>query len=202
MTDSLIVCLQRRAADPRTRTDLAKDARRLSFPPVSTTEIEQCERRLGFRIPPTLAEVYRRVGNGGFGPGTGVIGLPGGFTDVDGNSIVERYEIRRLPRSHDSTWAWPDGLVPICDWGCAVSSCIDCHAGSIITFDPNEREVGTPMATAFALSHTTVAAWFEDWVNGVRLWERMYEIDPAGDRMAINPFTRQPIVVHKKRLRR
>jgi len=39
------------------------------------------ESRLGFGLPPLLRELYTQVGNGGFGPGYGILGLEGGFAD-------------------------------------------------------------------------------------------------------------------------
>ncbi len=202
MAEDLIARIQDRAADPRTRTDQADIALPPRFPPASGAELARSERRLGFRLPPFLGEVYQQVGNGGFGPGYGLIGLPGGFAHDEGKSIVELYHEYHVDSPDDPSWQWPDGLVPVCDWGCAIFSCVDCHAGSVVTFDPGERPEGAPLKSAFAESHAKVAAWFEDWVNGVSLWDLMYERDPAGDKVITNPFTRKPLVIHKRRLRR
>jgi hypothetical protein len=202
MAEELIARIQHRADDPRTRTDTAHISVPPRFSPATASALAQSERRLGFSLPPFLGEVYQRVGNGGFGPGYGLIGLPGGFAHDEEKSIVELYQSYHVTSEDDPTWQWPDGLVPICDWGCAIFSCVDCNKGSIITFDPAEQPEGAPMALAFAQSHPTVAAWFEDWVNGVKLWDKMFERDPAGDFMGTNPFTRKPIVIQKRRLRR
>ncbi len=202
MAEDLISRIRARADDPRTRTDNVDIALTLRFPAVSAIDLALSERRLGFRLPSFLAEVYQQVGNGGFGPGYGLIGLPGGFAHDEAKSIVELYESYNVTRTEDPSWQWPDSLVPICDWGCAIFSCVDCHSSSIITFDPGEQPEGAPITLAFAQSHPNVAAWFEDWVNGVKLWDKMFERDPAGDMVITNPFTRKPVVVHKKRLRR
>jgi hypothetical protein len=202
MPEDLIARIRARADDPRTRTDNADIAPRPWFPAVSASELAGCERRLGFRLPAFLADVYQQVGNGGFGPGYGLIGLPGGFAHDEGKSIVEMYESYFIASAEDPSWQWPNALVPICDWGCAIFSCVDCDVGAIITFDPGEQPEGAPITLAFAQSHSSVAAWFEDWVNGIKLWDKMFERDPAGDRVITNPFTRKPVVVHKRRLRR
>jgi hypothetical protein len=202
MTEDLIARIQHRADDPLTRTDNAGIALPPRFPPVSGTELARSERRLGFRLPSFLAAVYQQVGNGGFGPGYGLIGLPSGFAHDDGKSIVELYESYHITSPEDPTWQWPDGLVPLCDWGCAIFSCVNCQAGSVITFDPGEQPEGAPMTLAFAQSHATIADWFEDWVNGIKLWDKMFERDLAGGQVLTNPFTREPMVVHKRRLRR
>ena len=202
MSDELIARIQRRADEPTTRTDNSDIALPPRFPPVMSAELSLAERRLGFGLPAFLAEVYQAVGNGGFGPGYGVIGLPGGFKHDEGRSIVEMYQSYHVTSADDPTWHWPDGLVPLCDWGCAIFSCVDCSTGAIITFDPGEQPEGELMTLAFAQSHFSVAAWFEDWVSGIRLWDKMYERDPAADRVITNPFTQKPVVVHKRRLRR
>ncbi len=172
MPEDLITRIHRRAGDPRTRIGSADNALTPRFPPASARQLDDFEQRFGFRLPWFLAHVYQRVGNGGFGPGYGLIGLPGGFSHDEGKSIVELYEsYQEYPR-----WQWPDGLVPICDWGCAIFSCVDCQSGSIVTFDPNQLHEGAPMTLAFAVSHASVAAWFEDWVNGVKLWTRCLSV--------------------------
>jgi hypothetical protein len=201
MADDLIARIRRRADDPRIRTDSADISLTPRFQPVTASVLSQAERRLGFRLPPFLSEVYRKVGNGGFGPGYGLIGLPGGYAD-EGRSIVELYQSYRAPAPNDPDWQWPEWLVPVCNWGCAIFSCVDSRSGAVHTFDPNSLEPGVPMALAFAESHASVAAWLDDWANGVQLWDKMFEHDPEGDKPGINPFTSEPIVFRKMRLRR
>lgn len=46
--------------------------------PVSAAELAKAERKLGFRLHPLLATLYRKVGNGGFGPADSVLPLSGG----------------------------------------------------------------------------------------------------------------------------
>src|SRR5437763_11278632 len=91
MIEQLIVRIQRRADDPRTRTDNADVVLPPRIPPVSDPALARSEQRLGLRLPSFLGEVFRQVGNGGFGPGYGLIGLPGGFAGDVGKSIVELY---------------------------------------------------------------------------------------------------------------
>ena len=56
--------------------------------PVSAADIDAVEKALGQRLPPLLTEIYRFVGNGGFGPGYGLTGLSGGATDDLGNDVL------------------------------------------------------------------------------------------------------------------
>src|SRR4051794_36254641 len=54
-------------------------------PPASEAAVRATERRLGFSLPETLRQIYLTVANGGFGPGYGVMGPEGGFTDDMGH---------------------------------------------------------------------------------------------------------------------
>jgi hypothetical protein len=201
MTEELIARIQHRADQPSTRTDHAEISVPPRFAPVTAVELARAEQELGFGLPPFLAQVYRRVGNGGFGPAYGLIGLPGGFAHDEGSSIVELYDSYHSHYPNTPDWQWPERLVPICNWGSAIFSCVDCHTGSIITFDPGQQPEGEPMTLAFAKSHSDVAAWFDDWVNGIGIWDKMYEHDPAHDKEIIDPFTRKRMVVRGKRFR-
>ncbi|MGW4564825.1 hypothetical protein ACWEN3_21225 [Streptomyces sp. NPDC004561] len=48
------------------------------FPPVTLTELERAERRIGRRLPELLRRVYTEVANGGFGAGGGLASLTEG----------------------------------------------------------------------------------------------------------------------------
>lgn len=42
-------------------------------------QIQETEQQLGFPLPPLLRLLYTEIANGGFGPGLGIVGTPGGF---------------------------------------------------------------------------------------------------------------------------
>src|SRR5690242_515603 len=46
-----------------------------ALPLATAHDIEQAEAKLGFAIDPLMRRLYTEVGNGGFGPGYGVLGL-------------------------------------------------------------------------------------------------------------------------------
>src|SRR3974390_643146 len=48
------------------------------YPCVSSKLVAAAEVQLGFPLPALLREIYLKVGNGGFGPGCGLVGLEGG----------------------------------------------------------------------------------------------------------------------------
>src|SRR6266404_724628 len=54
---------------------------------------------------------------------------------------------------------WPERLVPICNWGCAVYSCVDCSTSEYLmtVFDPNpHRDVCVDWTDAFVFRRLRV----------------------------------------------
>jgi len=47
----------------------------LAFPTATEQPIRETEQQLGFPLPPLLRLLYTQIANGGFGPGTGLLGL-------------------------------------------------------------------------------------------------------------------------------
>lgn len=144
--------------------------------PVATgVGIAADEARLGFVLPPLLKRLYAQVGNGGWGPGYGLIGLSGGMPDDTGRTAVEDYLLRTSgPNPDEPDWRWTEGLVPICHWGCAIYSCVDClqQRSPMILFDPN---VDAPsLADAFFPEQVNFDEWIGLWADGIDLWDRMY----------------------------
>jgi hypothetical protein len=205
MTDSMIERLRQRAVDASLATDQAETFPRIANAPLDDQLICRAETLLGRALPPFLRDAYRFVGNGGFGPGYGLLPLllenPGSSDD---DSVVNLYTAFCSSDPEDSPWAWPPHLLPFCDWGCAIRSCIDCstQSGPIVTFDPNVYDIGEPLSNAFARTHTSLEAWFSDWLAGVRLWDIMFEPDASRATSGINPFTKKPFVFVPTKLRR
>ena len=66
----------------------------MGYPPATEEQLYATEEALGFTLPPLLRACYLQVGNGGFGPGQGVIGVLGGLEDNTGN-IVDAFLLRK-----------------------------------------------------------------------------------------------------------
>jgi hypothetical protein len=204
MTDQIIERLRRRAADPRLATDEAADAASDATAPLDDGSILRAEGIIGHRLPGLLRDAYRLVGDGGFGPGYGLLRLLPDPDSSDVESVIGLYEGLCSSDPEDPAWSWPAQLVPFCDWGCAIRSCVDCStpAGMVVTFDPNVRDLGAPMSDALAASHPSVESWFADWLDGVKLWDRMFDNDASRAAAGINPFTGEPMTFGSTKLRR
>jgi hypothetical protein len=137
-------------------------------------EIANDERRLGFAFPPLLKRIYVEIGNGGFGPGYGLIGLTNGTPDDTGKTAPEIYRELRSADRHEPNLKWPQGLLPICHWGCAILSCIDCVDPNfrMRVFDPNVREQDN-WASCFLEEANGFEIWMKEWASGTDLWKAM-----------------------------
>jgi hypothetical protein len=152
----------------------------------SPEQLALTESRLGFHLPPLLRSVYE-IANGGIGPG--LQGLyPVGAGEKTLASLYRSFvdsDYRPEPGEPDfDQYPWPERLLPICDWGCAIWSCLDCRSadGPIVTSSNGEP---------FANTGHTLRSWLAAWLADVDLFEEMFEPDPV--RTGINPFTKQPI---------
>lgn len=145
-------------------------------PPATVKAVASTEKRLGFGLPPTLRRIYLDVANGGFGPGYGVMGVEGGFTDDMGNTVADLYESYRQPDPEDPSWQWPQGYLPICHWGCVVYSVVDCsRSPSPVYFaDVSVKESGEPMETVMHLHKPSFESWLGDWLAGKDLWGEVW----------------------------
>jgi hypothetical protein len=204
MTSTLIDQLRERANNPTLSTDRAARFPHTPGCCLDESGILCVERQLGFSIPSLLRAVYLHVGNGGWGPGCGLLPLADTTESTNGESASGLYEIFIGQDPEDPAWVWPRQLLPFCDWGCAIRSCVDMELplNPVFTFDPGALEVGDPTTKAFAPTGLSLREWFEAWLSGVDLWSQMFEPDPDRAMTVINPFTKNPVTHVPMKLRR
>jgi hypothetical protein len=145
-------------------------------PPANSATLDSDEKALGFALPPLLRRIYLEIGNGGFGPGYGLIGISGGTPDDSGKTVPAYYRLFRSRRTEDQTWSWPEGLLVICHWGCSIYSCVDClHPRfRMRVFDPNVHVDHDSWDNSFFEERTSFDDWIGAWADGVDLWEATY----------------------------
>ena len=175
--DDIIAAIRRRLETKL--TDLG-DSWRPTLIPSEPPDFASDERRVGFALPPLMKRLYTEIGNGGFGPGYGLIGLSNGVPDYDGLTAPALYEELRRSSTDEPNWSWPEGLLPVCDWGCAIKSCIDCLDPNfrMRLFDPNVHD-GEDWTDSFFVESPSFEAWMTAWASGGDLWNAMY--GPEGD---------------------
>ncbi len=174
MSDLLIAKVTRKASDSRTQIELAIGPPAAIPSRLSNADLEASEKSLNFKVPEPLKALYQDFGNGGFGPGYGLIGLSGGACDDQGHDAVKLYELYSGSDPDDPEWQWPRGLLPICHWGCAIYSCVDCISDGypIVIFDPNMHDES--WAQCFVPTERTLESWLGAWTDGVSLWNETY----------------------------
>lgn len=115
----------------------------------------RAETVLGFALPPLLAGLYTGIADGGFGPEYGLLPL---------HSAVERYLANRASGRTDPDWTWPEGVLPISDWGCAMLACVDCRSekSTVLLYEPSADEADH----AWYVDATSFAEWLRAWLDG------------------------------------
>jgi hypothetical protein len=177
MQSGLIALIRHRAENPATRTDM--DSRAKLCPIATDAAIDAAERQLGFQLPEALRALYTQVGNGGFGPGFGIMGLAGGHTDDLGDDVIRAHLLFAKSRPSRPNWLWPGQLLRLTHWGCAIYSCVDCSKpeAPVIVWDPNCWIEGNAAPdSAMAQESPSLEAWIADWADGVRHWDRITEL--------------------------
>ncbi|WP_030771716.1 MULTISPECIES: SMI1/KNR4 family protein [unclassified Streptomyces] len=135
--------------------------------PVGVEGIAEAEGRLGFPLHPLLARLYREVADGGFGPDYRLLPLLG-----PGSGVTGEYLTRREASVGVEHPEWPEGVVPILTWGCAMYAAVDCLSedGQVLLFEPNPYNGGS-WDTCWFLDSESLAAWLETWLAGTGWFE-------------------------------
>lgn len=123
--------------------------------PATREAVEEAEARIGHPLPALLRLLYLEIGNGGFGPGYGILGVRGGHPDDRGATAVDLLGDYEVPRTT---------LLPVCHWGCAIYSLVDCASteGWMWGFDPNPGEDDLD----FFPEKVTFTDWLGRWTSG------------------------------------
>jgi hypothetical protein len=151
------------------------------YPPATDEQIAQTEHELGFELPPLLRMLYQELGNGGFGPGYGLLGASGGhpaesspehqfvYEEIRHPTLANtlsrnswRVPLRDLarleqdPESYLSEVPQPGMTVSLVGWGCDIYTLLHCDSGYVYGFAQGGLEV----------SATSIGQWLEQWLAG------------------------------------
>lgn len=140
--------------------------------PIDEDTLTRAETTLGFTLPPLLAQLYVRIGDGGFGPEYGLFPLQDNPPAGEPSAVAHYLAFRETGRK-DPAWAWPEGVLPISHWGCGMYACVDCRSpqATVLLFEPNP---GDP-DHAWFLDSPSFAAWLDSWVRGTGWYEEENE---------------------------
>lgn len=173
----------------------------MPFGPVSENVVQDAEKQLGFSIPSLLRLCYLAVGNGGYGPGFGIIGLKGGYAS-DYGTLLETYEslhnllleARQLLKEATRPGRMESSaLLPFCEFGCNIFACVDVENIQHIVYSSEEGELWR--------EKYNLREFFEMWMEGIDYSSRQDGIEVV-ERRIINPFTGKTDVARARRRRR
>ncbi|MEU8585606.1 SMI1/KNR4 family protein [Streptomyces sp. NPDC048664] len=154
----------------------ARDVRPWGWPslpaPVEEAALARAEATLGFTLPPLLASLYLRVGDGGFGPEYGLLPLLDSAPSGE-PAAVPQYLANRESGRRDPAWPWPEGLLPISHWGCGMYACVDCDTpqGMVLLYEPNADDA----RQAWYVDASSLAEWLQAWLDGTGWYEESHE---------------------------
>ncbi|HEX5105386.1 MAG TPA: SMI1/KNR4 family protein [Pirellulaceae bacterium] len=167
----LIARIKERNADRKRATDGGIHPRK-PIAPVNAKALQAAERAIGFKLPELLRAIYLKVGNGGFGPGYGIMGIKGGAR-LDGCTLEKCYANMIKLETENGTWRWPRQLLPLANYGCGMWSCVDCAYKKLpmILWDPNPLDDDLEGAAArrnwaysFWDQEKSLGTWLEGWL--------------------------------------
>ncbi len=156
------------------------------FPPATDEQVRATEQRLGFALPVLLRQLYQQVANGGFGPGSGLRGVEGGYQGASlhqpsAASLAHRkgfsyatYQEQAARSAAQGLRAgmrvpagqWLEHLLPLCDLGCCEAIGVD-DQGRLFLLAPTESNAFSSLEQL----PWTLEQWLWRWVRGERLLE-------------------------------
>jgi len=128
--------------------------------PLKAARLTLVEPILHAPLPRLLARILTEIGNGGMGPGYGILGIGkrGHQTDLgqDGVNIAEQLVA--------GDWgSAPEGAYPLCHWGCGIMSFVT-PDGQVWGWDPNPIDPDADVP--FFLEDCGLREWLQSWLEG------------------------------------
>lgn len=118
------------------------------YPVVTNEDIMVTEARLGVELPQLLKLIYTEIGNGGFGPGYGLLGVRAELgEDRYYETIDDSYEYIIDTAGDRGFDKWPEKIIPICNWGCDIYSFLDCNQPDypVVVINPDTHVLDNPL---------------------------------------------------------
>ncbi|MGW1623697.1 SMI1/KNR4 family protein [Streptomyces sp. NPDC002172] len=136
--------------------------------PVDAATLDRAGQTLGFPLPPLLAALYERVGDGGFGPSYGLLPLLDSAPSGEPAAVAQYLANREYGRKNPD-WPWPEGVLPISHWGCGMYACVDCRApqATVLLYEPNADDADG----AWFVDAPSLTDWLHIWLEGTGWYE-------------------------------
>jgi hypothetical protein len=119
------------------KAHLIRQGHPLPFPPATEDSVKKTEQEIGFSLPPLLRTIYLQIGNGGFGPSNGIIGVEGGYSSDLGDLASTYFQLGNGQAQLGN--AWDERMLLFCSWGCNIYTCVKCDANFQISIFEDAR---------------------------------------------------------------
>jgi hypothetical protein len=186
----LIGLVRGRATTPGHATTLAPSESR-PFRSLSEEDIGRAEAQLGFMLPAIVRHLFVEVGNGGFGPGYGILPLVATDDVPQGRFITEMYQ-RFCAADARGGKKWSRVALPFNSWGSGILSVLALTEGlqdadpEVYRFEPNMPEAWTSnylkgyphIGTGLIPEQRSLSQWLREWLDGraAEMFQRMNQI--------------------------
>lgn len=141
-------------------TGFAGAKHRSRLPPATREEIEAAEATIGSPLPVVLAIVLREVGNGGFGPGDGLLGVGTGGHRYTGSDL--NLNLPDFYRLNVAEGRWDNDQIVIVDFGDVIWGTVSLSTGLVSTF---RGDTGTFEEQHFDPTGIDLETWLLRWAR-------------------------------------
>ncbi|MFF4569694.1 SMI1/KNR4 family protein [Streptomyces sp. NPDC001410] len=154
-------------------TDYYADAPRGPlFPPISLSEVDKAERRIGRRLPELLRRVYTEVGNGGFGPDSGLASL------TDGNRApghVRDWPCAAGVHERSLSEGMPPSWLFLTYGGCTMEWHVSLTAvdNPVLLYDTDGYTFGENPHEGLRHATASLRKWLRTWADGGDVWDEV-----------------------------
>jgi len=149
------------------------------FPPVTATDVEAAEQVVGRPLPELLRRIYTEVGNGGFGPDTGLAALT---TGQRGPRHVADWPCAVTIHQRNREAGLPASWLHLVYGGCTMQWHVSLLAADnpVLLYDTDGWVPAWGQDPHDGIRHATASLrqWWWTWANGGSVWDEA--IDTAG----------------------
>ncbi|MGR6998816.1 hypothetical protein ACU686_12920 [Yinghuangia aomiensis] len=150
--------------------------RRPVFPPASAADAEAAEHRIGHALPELLRRVYTEVGDGGFGPDSGLVSLRRGNRGPGDSSDWPSVHKERRHRY----WPPPPSWLHLAYGGCSMEWHLSLTAidSPVLLYDADGWEPDWGQDPHDGLCHAMpLRRWLSIWAEGGQVWDDVLAAD-------------------------
>ena len=139
--------------------------------PLGRHQLDDVEMKMGSALHPLHKRLLLEVGGVGWGPGYGVVGIAAGKCDA---TLLDAPDMIPEEFRGDTRFR----LLPFCEWGGAIWTCLDSLNGRVLTLAEGE----------LTDTEWDLEGWLADWLDGVDVFEEMFDLV---ERNVVDPFSKR-----------